>query len=139
MNEKAKNLGMKKTSFSNPVGLDADGNQVHYSTAKDLYKLASASTSNPLIKDIVSKRYYYIETEDQKFTKYITNTNKLLSEIPHTTGIKTGTTAGAGEVLIYEYEADGKDLIIVVMGSSDRFYDTRALLSWTLRSYDWGF
>ena len=67
----------------------------------------------------------------------IYNTNKLLWEIPNTVGVKTGTTVAAGEVLIYEYKDEIKDVVIIVMGSADRFTDTRNLLNWTFSTFLW--
>jgi serine-type D-Ala-D-Ala carboxypeptidase (penicillin-binding protein 5/6) len=136
MNRKAVSLGMTSTHFSNVIGLDGvDGN--HYSTAKDLYDLASKAMDNNLIKDIVKTKTFEIKSTDAKFVSTIYNTNKLLEEIPQSVGIKTGTTAGAGEVLIYAYKDSDKDLFIIVMGSQDRFADTKVLLSWVLNSFSW--
>lgn len=138
MNDKAKELGMEKTSFTNPIGLDGV-NFSHYSTAKDLYTLAKKAVENEKIAEIVSQKNKEIKSTDDKYSYNLTNTNKLLWEIPNTKGIKTGTTLAAGEVLIYEYAETEKalDLIIIVMNSSDRFYDTKNLLNWTLSSYSW--
>jgi len=60
-----------------------------------------------------------------------------LWEISGTTGIKTGTTVGAGEVLIYGWKDENRELVLVVMGSRDRFADTRNLLNWTLTNFVW--
>jgi D-alanyl-D-alanine carboxypeptidase len=130
MNNKASEIGMNSTSFTNPVGLDGtDG--LNYSTAKDLYLLSRKAMSNELIKNTVNNKE--IEIGKRK----ITSTNKLLWEIPETIGIKTGTTAAAGEVLIYEYADRIKNIEIIVMGSADRFADTKTLLTWTLQSFVW--
>jgi len=138
MNKKAKEIGMDNTSFTNPVGLDGV-NGSHYSTAYDLYLLAKRATSNEIISSIVKTKNTTISSVDSAYTVSLGNTNKLLWEIPNTVGVKTGTTAAAGEVLIYEYleEDKGIDLVIIVMDSSDRFYDTKSLLNWTLSSYTW--
>ena len=136
MNNKAVQLGLNSTHFSNAVGLDgADGS--NYSTAEDLYKLASKAVDNGIIKDIVKTKNYEIKSLNSDFDARILNTNRLLDEIPQSVGIKTGTTAGAGEVLIYEYKDSTKDLFIIVMGSQDRFADTKTLLNWSLNSFSW--
>lgn len=136
MNKKAMELKMYDTSFTNPIGLDdADGS--HYSTATDLYILAEHAVKNELIKGIVKTKSYIIKSESDNFAVHIENTNKLLWDVQNTVGIKTGKTQEAGEVLIYEYKDDLRDLIIVVMGSQDRFADTKTLLDWTLNSYSW--
>lgn len=69
--------------------------------------------------------------------KVIYNTNELLNSYPNTTGIKTGTTTGAGEVFIYGSKDSHKDLIIVIMNSTARFVETTAILDWINASYSW--
>lgn len=136
MNKKGAKLGLYNTNFTNPVGLDGyDGS--HYSTAEDLCNLAKVIVLNPTIKKVVSTKDFNISSLDNNFKFIVHNTNRLLWEIPNSVGLKTGTTAEAGEVLVYEYNDGVKDIIIVVMGSSDRFDDTKNLLNWVLASYDW--
>lgn len=136
MNKKAQEIGMTATTFSNPVGLD-NINGGHYSTAWDLYKLAKYATSTSFIKDSVRNGIYVVSSTDKIFSITLRNTNRLLLEIPGSVGIKTGTTENAGEVLIYEYKDNVKDIVIVVMGSRDRFADTKVILNWILDSYSW--
>ncbi|MFC1700021.1 D-alanyl-D-alanine carboxypeptidase family protein [Patescibacteria group bacterium] len=136
MNKKAKALGMVNTRFSNPVGLD-NVNGGHYSTASDLYKLANNAVADRFIRQVVSTNYFNFRSIDGSFGSHLYNTNSLLWQIPGSVGIKTGTTEDAGEVLIYEFKDSEKDLVIIVMGSEDRFYDVRSLLTWVLLSYTW--
>ncbi len=136
MNEKAKVLGMKNTNFVNPIGLDGFKG-VHYSTVSDLYALALASLSNDVVKETVATKEFTVKSLSSDFTYKVTNTNRFLWEIPGTVGIKTGTTVGAGEVLMYDWKDDAKDLVIIVMGSQDRFGDTKKLLDWSLKNYAW--
>lgn len=136
MNKKAVSIGMNSTKVSNPIGLD-DENESNYSTASDLYKLAAYATNFSSIKDDVMTPMFILNSIKGKYSGIIYNTNKFLWEVPHTVGIKTGTTQGAGEVLIYEYNDGEKDIIIVVMGSRDRFADTKNILDWVLASYTW--
>ncbi len=136
MNKKAQDLGMTNTAFTNSIGLDGVDSS-HYSTAEDLYKLATAATKNELIQTIVATKEYTLTSADSRFSTQIHSTNKLLWELPHSVGVKTGTTLEAGEVLIYEYADELKNLYIIVMGSQNRFFDTEALLKWILDSYSW--
>lgn len=136
MNRKAASVGMTSTRVSNPIGLD-DENGGNYSTASDLYKLAVYATNVPRIKEDVRTPMFILNSSKEKYSGIIYNTNKFLWEIPHTVGIKTGTTMGAGEVLIYEYSDGLRDIVIVVMGSLDRFADTKNILDWVLASYTW--
>jgi len=138
MNKKAKELGMENTQFTNPVGLDG----AHFSTADDLYKLAHYATENEIIKNIVKLKNIDIPILNLDGTNTnisVVSTNKLLWDIKGSIGIKTGKTEAAGEVLIYEYNNDklDKDIVIIIMGSQDRFLDTQNLLFWTLNSYKW--
>jgi D-alanyl-D-alanine carboxypeptidase (penicillin-binding protein 5/6) len=136
MNSKAVGIGLNSTIFSNPIGLD-NINGGHHSTASDLYKLAAYATSVPEIQEAVSRESFLLSSADGNYRVNLNNTNRLLREIPNTLGIKTGTTEGAGEVLIYEYKDDLKDIVIIVMGSRDRFGDTVKILNWIGKNYTW--
>ncbi|OGC56358.1 hypothetical protein A3H26_00240 [candidate division WWE3 bacterium RIFCSPLOWO2_12_FULL_36_10] len=136
MNKKALSLGMNNTHFTNPVGLDAE-NGDNYSSADDLTKLAKEVLKHILLKENVGTREITLKSPTTRNSRQIRSTNDLLWNLPGTVGIKTGRTYAAGEVLIYEYRAEGKDIIIVVMGSLDRFTDTKKVLEWILLSYSW--
>ena len=133
MNKKAQVLGLSSTRFSNAVGFDNYEAQV--STARDLVKLGIVAMQNSLTRDIVKTKTLQINSSGTPHI--LTNTNKLLWEVPESVGLRTGTTDGAGEVLIYMYETDNKRIAIVVMQSSDRFSDTKKILDWVLKSYTW--
>ena len=136
MNEKVNSLGMTSTRFSNPIGLD-DTHENNYSNAPDLYKLAVYATSIPEIKNIVGTKDFRFTNVEKDVNLLVRNTNRLLWEVPNSVGVKTGTTYEAGEVLIYEYDNGLKDIIIVVMGSKNRFADTKNILSWIGKNYSW--
>jgi len=102
-----------------------------------MLSLALAALSNETVQDAVKTREYTVKSLTSDFTYKVTNTNRFLWEIEGTIGIKTGTTVGAGEVLIYGWQDKKKELIIIVMGSRDRFNDTRNLLNWVLDNYAW--
>ena len=133
MNQKAVDFGLSGTHFTNPVGFDGS----HYSTAYDLYQLAKKAVSVDLIHKFVATKSYSFASVDAKDTITIFNTNKLLWDLPGSIGVKTGQTQEAGEVLVYEYRDVTKTLISVVMGSQDRFADTKAALDWVFQSYSW--
>lgn len=136
MNQKAYQLGLQSTFFTNPVGFDGV-NGAHFSNSRDLYNLAKEAMDNEIIRSIVGTKEFTIQSEDESYVGNIVSTNKLLWDIPQTVGVKTGTTEEAGEVLIYEYANDEKNISIIVMGSDDRFSDTKKLLDWTLQSFSW--
>jgi D-alanyl-D-alanine carboxypeptidase (penicillin-binding protein 5/6) len=132
MNERAAKLGLTDTQFTNSIGHDENG---HYSTATDLVKLSRIVLSNPLIAEIVAKPTYTATSESGK-KYYLSNTNILLGGNTFV-GVKTGTTYAAGQCLISLYKEGEKEIIGVVLGSSDRFYETKGIIDWTKRNFTW--
>lgn len=114
MNEKAKELGLKNTHFSNSNGLPVEN---HYSTAYDL-----AMMSKELMKYDEITKYtgiyedYLRENTDKRF--WLVNTNKLVRFYPGVDGIKTGFTREAKYCLAATAKKDGMRVIAVVMGSA---------------------
>lgn len=123
MNAKAGELKLSNTHFEDPAGYE----DKNYTTAWDLVHLASYTTDNPLVQEIVKTREKVVYDTMGKIAHNLTNLNELLN-IPGVNGIKTGFTEEAGGVLTTSYVYQGKTYIIVVMKSADRFADTRALL-----------
>ena len=128
MNSLAQTLHMNNTHFTNSIGFDDRGEK---STAFDLALLAQHFSTVPLLMSIVSTRD--IVPSNQAYTRWypLTNINQLVSDVPGVGGIKTGYTEGAGENLVTYYRAQSvHPFIIVVMGSEDRFLDTRLLITY---------
>lgn len=132
MNARAAALGLRNTSFRNPEGLDTPG---HYSSAADLATLARAALREPVIAQVVATSAATIHGRQRVYT--LRNINRLLGTYPGTLGVKTGTTEAAGECLIALVERDGHRLLSVVLGSGDRYADTRALLDWGFAAHRW--
>jgi D-alanyl-D-alanine carboxypeptidase (penicillin-binding protein 5/6) len=130
MNEKAAMLHLSDTHFSDPTGLDDDGD---YTTVVDMARLASYAIKNKEFTEITSTKKKIITTTS--FTKQyeLNNLNRLLGK-EGVYGIKTGTTEGAGEVLVTSTMYDGHTFIIVVMNSQQRFVDTEILLSFIAKN-----
>lgn len=131
MNKKARELGANHTHFTNPNGLP-DSN--HYSTAKDMAKIAAYGLKDWTFRNIVSNQRdrIYLTAPIGK-TIYGENTNELLGRYPGVYGIKTGWTRSAGGCLAAAAERDGVQLIVVVMHSRDgqsRFRDAASLLDY---------
>lgn len=136
MNQKAKELGMNKTYFSNPTGLDS--NQSNYSTTKDLLILTKNLINYPIIWEILSTKEFTLKTSDGAFKKEITNTNELLfGENNNIIGGKTGYTVKAGKCLLLVFEKDNYYLITIILGSSDHFGETKTLINWINQAYNW--
>lgn len=121
MNDKARELGMKNTHFSNAHGLFVDDN---YTTCEDMAKLCEyAIKTYPLFNEIVSKpNYQMAPTDEHPNGTTIVNTNKMLqigSEYyySYASGIKTGSLNEAGRCLASTATKDGNTYMIVSMGA----------------------
>lgn len=127
MNEKAKDLKMRNTSFSNPIGLDSDDN---YSTAQDLFILSKEFLKFPLFKKTVQIKERAIFTVDKQRTIPLKNTNKLLYSDPRVLGIKTGFTTLAKGNLITRILFFESDIIVIILNSDNREGDSQNLMDW---------
>lgn len=131
MNKKAWRLGMKETLFKNPAGFD-EQNQL--TTPFDLTLAARELLKNAYLRKIVGTKEIIISDEDFTTFHTLKNVNQLLGEIQGLGGLKTGYTELAGENLVSYFRHQGKEYIIVVMKSEDRFEDTRTIVEWIKNS-----
>lgn len=131
MNDRAKMIGMSNTHFVNPNGLTEVN---HYSTARDMAKLARFAMNNKKFRDIVSTKKQIIHWEvPARQQKLAENTNKLLEKYNGMNGIKTGWTKAAGGCLAASARRNGVELIAIVMQTpepDDRFADAGKLLDY---------
>ncbi len=126
MNQRAEDLGMRGTHFSDPNGLgDAD----HYSTALDMARLGAACLQNPVVAQIVATRSIVLEG------RQFTNHNKLLWQYEGCTGMKTGYTRQAGRTLVSSAARDGQTLVCVTLHDGDDWADHKALLDYGFATY----
>ena len=121
MNQRAADLGMTGTHFSDPNGL---GDENHYSTALDMAKLGRACLENGTVAPTLATRS--ITLEGRSFT----NHNKLLWQYPGCTGMKTGYTRQAGRTLVSSAQRDGQTLICVTLNDGNDWADHTALLDY---------
>lgn len=134
MNQKAVEFGMENTYFADPAGFD---HPAHFSTAKDLAKLVKVAVANPIIAKIVSTKSTSVtDARNNKIFK-LENTNHLLGEVDGVLGVKTGQTEGSGEILLAETQRNGNSIITVVLGSQDRFSDSKNLIEWVFKNHQW--
>ena len=134
MNIKAKDLSMLNSYFQNPVGLDGS-NQV--TTAKDLIRVSEVAMKNPEFAKIVGTKMASFTDTTGKIKYNLKNINELLGVVPGVLGVKTGWTENARENLVTYVERDGHKMMIAVLGSQDRFGETRELINWVFESYTW--
>lgn len=134
MNRTAARLGLGDTSFTNPIGLDEEGN---FSSASDLATLAARLERDPLFRRIFDTPTTTIESGSMPRT--LVNRNVLVRTVPYVTGVKTGYTLGAANVLVGSAEKDGIELVSAVLGApteSDRDAGTLALFDYGFSLYD---
>ena len=139
MNEQAKALGMKGTSYKNPEGLTEPG---HTTTAKDLATLATR-----LMQDFPQYMHYYA-TKQYRYegtpASNSSNRNALLFRDPTVDGLKTGHTAAAGYCLVATAKRDfpnlgQRRLLSIVLGAASenaRANESQKLLNWGYTAFD---
>ena len=124
MNNKAAELGLCNTHFTNPHGLD---NDEHYTTARDLAVIAGEALKNDTFKKIVSTYKKTFSTEDR--TRTYVNHNKLLLLYDGCIGVKTGFTKKSGRCLVGAAEKGGLLLITVTLNDPSDWKDHSAMLN----------
>jgi D-alanyl-D-alanine carboxypeptidase len=132
MNEKARRLGLLRTSFANPHGLPAEN---HYTTAGELSKIAFVAMQNPLFREIVRTREYISKGENGENAKYFRNHNRLLHSYKGATGIKTGYTLSSGRCLVTSAERNGTSFIAVTLDDRHDFADHGAMLDFAFDNF----
>jgi serine-type D-Ala-D-Ala carboxypeptidase (penicillin-binding protein 5/6) len=134
MNGRAEELGLDHTSYANPIGLDEAGN---YSSARDLATLTSILLRNRDFARIVDLPV--AELESGSHPRVVANRNDLIAEYPWVSGVKTGYTLDAGNVLVGAAERGRRARVIsVVLGEpteGSRNEDTLELLRWGLARF----
>ena len=129
MNRRAAALGMTRSHFVTPSGLDAKG---HGSTARDMATLAAAVLENPLLRKIVGQSTATVAIGNPRTPRTVRNHNKLLGTLEGAIGLKTGYTKAAGRCLVSAAERGGITLICVTLNAPDDWEDHRRL-------FDFGF
>ena len=146
MNEKAKEIGCKNTHFVNPNGIHNDN---HYSTAYDLYLMASYGMKNETFRKYVSTTSYTLPATNKYplSDRVCTTTNDMIRPKSKyydkkVIGIKTGHTAEAQNCLISAAQNNGTELISVVLrsgtneaGLSERYVDTSNLFEYGFKDF----
>lgn len=124
MNQKAKKIGMKNTNFTNPCGFDI-GN--HYSTAQDLLVMSEYAIKNSSFNEMAKLKRHDFKALNTKRSYAAYTHNKLLNNYKYAVGIKTGFTQKAGPCLIARAQKDGKDVLVVMLNSEQRWRDIRTI------------
>ena len=132
MNREAERLGMKNTRYLNSSGLP---NPQHYSTARDLYLLATA-----LIREFPEQYAQYYSQREYRYNGITqVNRNRLLWLDSTVDGMKTGFTEAAGYCLIASSKRGPRRMLSVLLGSTSesmRAQESQKLLNWGFQAFD---
>lgn len=149
MNQRAEELDLHSTHFQNVTGLDEPG---QYSSARDIGILVDAFLHTPFFSQTVRQQAATIQETRTGRQDTVYTTNTMLYKGAEFTGVKTGTTAQAGESLVVRLQdtwsipvatSGGElvdtpvDLVFVFLGSQDRYLDATNITEWLKRTVRW--
>jgi len=146
MNQRAAELGMEDTHFSNSHGYHDDS---HYTSAYDIALMSIEAMKHETFRAMACARNYTLPATNEHPQRVIRSTNALLSNwsitdclYEYATGIKTGSTNEAGYCLASSAEHNGRHLVAVVLNAENPVVDNvRQRLQFTesSRLLEWGF
>lgn len=149
MNMRARELGCVKTVFKNPHGLDEDGQTT---TANDMLKIVTHALTLPVFETITSTTKYTIPatnlSPERKLDSTVLLTNKGYRDYycEYASGIKTGSTGGAGRCVISRASKDAYSYLAIIMrgpfmdidkdgiNENCAFVDCREIFNWAFRN-----
>ena len=132
MNKKAKEIGMKNTTFMNCHGLDEETQ--NYSTAYDMALLSKYANRLMEYVEISGTKKYKLNTN---YNSYLwINRNKLLSNYRYATGGKTGFTPKAGRTLVTTANKNNLNLSIVTLDDNDMYNTHESLYDYYFSKYE---
>lgn len=147
MNERAAQLGMEDTHFTNTHGLH---NADHYTSAYDIWLMTSAALEHATFREMVSCASYRVPATNLSDERLFYNTNALITSwrylgytYSYAIGVKTGTTPEAGQCLVSAAVKDGRTLVCVILGAANVTKEDGTLdrqsFSESKRMLEWGF
>lgn len=153
MNQKSARLGLNSAEFFNASGLDIfevvctdeDCKDIvnervfgNVMSAQEVALMARIALQDSFFRETVAQPEFYGTSTDGKFVHQKASTNQLLGTFVNSRGVKTGFTSLAGQCLVNLSENEaGRKILTVVLGSSDRFGETKNLLTWIWDSFVW--
>ncbi len=148
MNRKASSLGLNQTSFVTASGLTGINQTENYSTARELTKMSIhlwEQEEYRVIQEALMAESHPIYDGTGVFYHRAFNNNQLLDQYRSLVGGKTGFLPAADQCLLSVFKRNQLEdvyLVVVILGSNDRFVDTMTVVEWLpmayLYSYDYG-
>ncbi len=133
MNQKAVELELEYTHFSNPHGLS---NPQHKTTARELAIITATAMEYPLFCEIVSCKTAKVRYKGIENGRSLTNHNKLLFGFEGAIGVKTGYTTTDGKCLVSAAERNGLQLIAVTLSDSNATNTHKTLLNNAFENFE---
>ncbi|MDO8512185.1 MAG: serine hydrolase [bacterium] len=135
MNKVAQNYALSRTHVMNATGFD---NKQHFSSSYDMGLLLLYAWRDPVLGVYLRSSALTVSSIDGNIQHKLKTTNRLLGERTDILAGKTGFTDAAGQSLAIVAENEtGHPVIVVLLGSEDRFGEADKLLDWTFRTFSW--
>ena len=142
MNQKAEELGLTGTHYSNPVGLHEEQT---YTTVRDIYTLAKHALQYDIFKTVTSVSRHKVHTT-KGTTRTLSTTNFLLDSstnyyYTYASGIKTGFTDEAGRCLVSTASYNGYNYMCILMNCPNspskryEFAESKELYRWAFNNF----
>lgn len=143
MNQKAKELGLTDTNYTNPVGLHDEN---HYTTVRDIFILAKYALKNDTFKKVCETPRYTMPATNLSKERTLVTTN-FLQDIntnyyySYAKGVKTGYTDEAGRCLVSTASHNGYNYMCILTGCPPRgpkryeFVESAALYRWAFNGF----
>lgn len=130
MNAAAWSIGARNSRFANSNGLPAP----QFSTARDIARIAHLAYREPVLRQFMRQPVAYFRHNNGRVTT-LKATNKLLARSPAFNGMKTGYTDAAGRCLVSSGRLNGREVILVQLGSKTKniFDDAQRVMAWSPR------
>ena len=131
MNALALDLGLRRTTFVDPTGLNGN-----WSTAREMARALAATLRDPVLAEILATRHASVSSVGDRRVRTIhySNTNRVLHRNRmRVLGGKTGYTRPAGYCLVTGVELNGRRLAFVFLGGDGeltRFADFNRVVGW---------
>ncbi len=133
MNDRASELGLENTSFTNPHGLS---DPEHKTTAYELAVITAEAMKYPLFREITATKTLRVRYDGKENARPLVNHNKLLFNYQGAIGIKTGYTKADGRCLVSSASRDGLTLIAVTLSDPHPTSTHRMLLDASFEQYE---
>ncbi len=133
MNDRAEELGLGNTRFTNPHGLS---DPEHKTTAYELAVITAEAMQYPIFREITATKTIRVRYDGKENARSLVNHNKLLFNYQGAIGIKTGYTQSDGRCLVSSACREGLTLIAVTLSDPSPTSTHRSLLDASFEQYE---